>query len=224
MKKNSLFLFFLFLMGILPTIISSFITYILYLNKDFLTHSTGTDISIFFLIASFTMALALTPTTFIAIIAGYFFSWTGLLGVVISYILASTLGLLLGRALNRAGIKYSPKSGSKFERLLNNFGDKQFMLIAFARLSPVLPFAMTNVALSAIPLKWKNYLLGSILGMFPRTFLFFWTGKNASNIWTFISKPSLEGMYKLSPIILVIVSTAGLYFVIKNKMSELNKH
>jgi uncharacterized membrane protein YdjX (TVP38/TMEM64 family) len=166
------------------------------------------------------MAFAITPTTFIAILAGYFFSWTGLIGIVCSYILASILGILIGKALQKSGIKYTPKPGSKFEKLLNNFGDNEFMLIAFARLSPVLPFAMTNIALSSIHLRWKNYLSGSVVGMLPRTFLFFWAGKNAQDIWNLVKHPSLDGVGKIVPVIFIIISTLGLYWVIKKKLNR----
>lgn len=220
MKKNSLYFILLTLLGILPTIISSFILYILYENSHFLENPSLTITGIFFFITTFTMALAITPTTFIAIVSGYFFSWMGLTGIIISYIFASVFGLLIGRGLRKFGIAYQPKAGSKFEKLLTNFGDQEFLLIAFARLSPVLPFAMTNVALSSVDLRWKNYITGSIVGMLPRTFLFFWAGKNATDIWGFISKPSLEGSYEIIPIILVLVSTFGLYAIIKQKLQQ----
>ncbi len=218
--NNSLYFFLLALLGIMPTIISSYILYLLYSNSHFLENPSAAITITFFCITSFTMALAITPTTFIAIISGYFFSWTGLIGISISYIFASVFGLLIGRGLQKFGIAYTPKAGSKFEKLLTNFGDREFMLIAFARLSPILPFAMTNVALSSINLRWKNYLLGSLAGMFPRTFIFFWAGKNAADIWTFVSNPTLGGVYKLLPVALILVSTVGLYLIIKKKLQQ----
>ena len=220
MNKNTIYILLLGLLGILPTFISSYLTYALYKNSSALVNTTGWETLVFFCIATITMALAITPTTFVAIIAGYFFSWVGLIGILLSYIMASILGLLIGKTLKRFNIKYNPKPGSKFEKLLNNFGDNELMLIAFARLSPVLPFAMTNVALSSINLKWKNYLGGSILGMLPRTLLFFWAGKNAGDIWAFVSKPSLDGVYKLIPLALVVISSIGLYWIVKKKMSS----
>lgn len=187
-------------------------------NNQLLSNATPLETLAFFGIFSFTMALAMTPTAFIAIISGYFFSWLGLVGIIFSYIFASILGLLIGKGLQKAGIAYSPKSGSKLEKLLNNFGKDEFMLIAFARLSPALPFAMTNIALSSLQLKWKNYLLGSIVGMLPRTLIFFWAGKNASNIWAFVANPSSEGLYKLIPVALVLISTMGLFIIIKKRV------
>lgn len=166
------------------------------------------------------MALAITPTTFVAIISGYFFSWQGLIGIIISYTFASVLGLLFGKGIQKLGIAYHPKPGSKFERLLNNFGNDEFMLIAFARLSPVLPFAMTNVALSSLNLRWTNYILASLAGMLPRTFISFWAGKNATDIWNFALNPSVGGASRLIPIILVLVSSIGLYWVVKKRMKK----
>ena len=222
MKKNSAYFLFLTAIGSMPTLISAYTIFLLHSNSSILENCTILQLICFFSITTLTMALALTPTTFVAILAGYFFSWTGLVGILISYIMASILGLLIGKGLKKWNIGYTPKPDSKFEKLLNNFGDNEFFLIAFARLSPVLPFAMTNIALSSLQLKWKNYIGGSILGMLPRTFLFFWAGKNAGDIWAFVKKPSLGGAYELIPIAFILISSLGLYWIVKKRMTEKN--
>jgi hypothetical protein len=64
------------------------------------------------------MALALTPTTFIAIISGYFFSWYGLAGLVLSYPLAALLGLKLGGAAKNLVLSENFHRNPKIQQFL----------------------------------------------------------------------------------------------------------
>ena len=40
---------------------------------------------LYFAVVSFTMAFALTPTTFVALVTGFYLGWQGFPGVVVSY-------------------------------------------------------------------------------------------------------------------------------------------
>jgi uncharacterized membrane protein YdjX (TVP38/TMEM64 family) len=220
-RKNIFYIFTLGAFAVLPTIISGTVFLYLYRHRELLSHSSTEALVIFFTVTALTMALAITPTTFIAIIAGYFFSWKGLAAVVLSYVVASVIGISFGRLLNRLGIKLNVK-GEKLERLLHNLDHNQFLFVAFARLSPVLPFAMTNIALSTLRIKWPQYLSGSFVGMLPRTVVFFWAGKNADDIWSFAADPSLEGLYKLIPLLLILASSIGLIWVVRKNMKKLD--
>ncbi|MFC7667743.1 hypothetical protein ACFQT0_10365 [Hymenobacter humi] len=47
---------------------------------------------LYFVVIAITMAFAFTPTTFVAIVTGYYFGWLGLPGMVVAYALASVIG------------------------------------------------------------------------------------------------------------------------------------
>ena len=219
-RKNIFYVFALAAFAVLPSLISGTIFYYLY-RHQVIDYSSGQGAILFFSVSALTMAFALTPTTFIAIISGYFFSWNGLAGLVAAYVAASVLGVFLGKALERMGVKLDSEKNTRLATLLKNLDNKQFLFVAFARLSPVLPFAMTNIALSSLKIKWKEYILGSLIGMLPRTVVFFWAGKNAKDIWSFAVHPSLSGFYKLAPLLLVLISTIGLLRIIgKNSQQK----
>jgi uncharacterized membrane protein YdjX (TVP38/TMEM64 family) len=219
LKNNKPYAILLGFLAVFPTVLSGTIAYFLHSHETLLSSSSTFW---FFLIATFTMAFAITPTTFIAIISGYFFSWWGLVGIVISYAFASIIGLKATRWLAEKGW-YKADDEGKLQSLLNQLSHKPLLFIIFARLSPILPFAMTNAAMATLKIKWRDYLLGSIIGMLPRTFIFFWAGKNAGNIWNFVAHPSLGGLQKMVPVLLILVSTLGLFVIMKRKMNAITK-
>jgi len=165
--------------------------------------------------ATVLIGMALSPSTIVAILCGFYLGWGGWLPILISYPLAALLGLYLGKVINR--IFQTPS----FERIdvlnpyLENIKENQFLLIASLRLSPVLPFAMINLFLAKLSLNLWIYTLASMLGMLPRTFLFFWGAKNAVEVWTFVREPAFEGFLNLLPIVLVFGAFLGLLIVLK---------
>ena len=177
---------------------------------------------LFFTASAFTMSLALTPTTFIAILSGFFFKWSGLPGVIISYLGAMAAGFYIGKILNiwfvGGFISEDEKLKDFFQRLKQN----SFMMVIFGRLSPLLPFAMMNIAFSSIKVNWGSYLGGSLIGMLPRTLVFFYTGTKVTEIWSFLKRPTLEGFWSMVPLALIIISTAGIVWLIRKSMKPGN--
>ena len=93
-------------------------------------------------------------------------------------------------------------------------------MVAYMRLSPVMPFAMMNVFLASLPIKMYNYIMGSMLGMLPRTLLLFWAGMNAVEIWNFVQSPTIDGIWQMLPLLLVFVAIAGLIYIFKSVLKE----
>lgn len=211
----------LLIVALLPVIFSATSLYYLQaLHEAYDFRDPGTAL-LFFGITTLTMAFALTPTTFIAVIAGHYLSWIGLWGVVPSYLVAAALGLILGHLFRKTFLGETLMRRPEIREYFEALGHREFLLVIFGRLSPVLPFAMMNIAFAQMAVKWSYFLWGSLIGMFPRTFLFFWTGMNVSNIWQFLRSPSLEGGLELIPIILVIVSTFGIIWILRKTLKDI---
>jgi uncharacterized membrane protein YdjX (TVP38/TMEM64 family) len=203
--------------AVFPTIFSSSVIY--FLRDTFFTGSIGLqDAMLFFLIAIFTMSLALTPTTLVAILTGYFFGWSGFIPLMLAYAVACILGLQTGKFLNHYFVGDRLFQNKKLHRFFEQLHQQEFMLVFFGRLSPVLPFAMMNIAFASIELNLKRYIIASISGALPRTFLFFYVGRSVSEIWDFALNPTLEGSIALIPVVLIAVSTLGLIWVFKSVM------
>lgn len=222
LKENLKFLFLLVFFAVLPLLVSSsFFIYLYRANQQLLAHPLA--LVFFHLAAIPAMAFALTPTTFVAVASGYLFSWPGLVGIIISYPLAALLGLKFGRLAQKLALKDKFYLTPKVRNILDNIRKDEFSMNIFVRLSPVLPFAMTNVAISVLKLSIIPFLVATMIGMFPRTFLFFMLGKDAPEIWTFIQYPTTEGVHRLIPLVLLIISTTGLLWVAKRAFARMKE-
>lgn len=174
----------------------------------------------FFMASIFTMSFALTPTTFFAILSGFFFQWKGLPGVLLSYVGAMIVGMLLGKKLNVWFVGGFIAEDEKLKDFFDKLKKRTFLMIVLGRLSPHLPFAMMNVAFASMKVPWGSYLLGSFIGMLPRTLLSFYLGMNVTEIYSFATDPRKDQLMNIATIVLVLVSTAGIVWLVKNALQK----
>lgn len=204
-------------MAIVPLTVSSLVTvYVLQYEAEIATFGTLAW-TLYFVGSCLTMALALTPTTFIATLSGYFLGMAAAPFVVLAYILASFLGYQLTHIVDNGHfvetIRELPGGrGEKALRFLEGVKSNQFGLIVMARISPVLPFALMNVMLPIAGVKLRAFLLAGTLGMLPRTLFFIWLGSQAQELRTLIEEGGSGGTSQIIFIILLIISVLGLLY------------
>lgn len=166
------------------------------------------------------IGLALTPSVIAASLCGYFLGWYGLIAILISYPIAAVIGLYAGKfIIYCTGISPFQKM-PEYDKYLKALSKHEFLLVIYSRLSPVMPFAMMNVFLATLPLRWSRYIGGSMIGMLPRTLIFFWAGMNAEEIWAFVRSPDLEGLWQLIPFVLILISLVGLVHIFKSTLRD----
>ncbi len=137
----------------------------------------------FFLIVSIALVLglALLPTTLTAMALGFFLGWTGFPDLLIGYALANGLGYFMGRWLNTDFLKVLYLKNPKLEQHVMQRIQQPERLIFFVRISPVIPFAISNFLFASLRISLRKVILYGIPGMLPRTFLAFATGKFANS-------------------------------------------
>ena len=115
----------------------------------------------------------LLPTHATSLVAGFVFghlAGSGLALLVVA--LAALLGyLLLGRLAGgglRASVLAAPKARAVHDALLARGAARAGWLIALLRLSPLLPFAATNLLLAALGVRIGTFLLATVVGITPR--------------------------------------------------------
>ncbi|TVQ47033.1 MAG: hypothetical protein EA362_07290 [Saprospirales bacterium] len=218
-RDNSRLLVLMFFFGLLPLVVSSLVVLGLQSNPWIF----GIDIRLLYIFATFgavfLIGAAFSPSTLIAILCGYYLGWMGLIPIFVSYPLAALLGLYLGKLVNRVFKTVPFEEVDSLKPYLGNIEKNQTLMVASLRLSPVLPFAMINIFLAKFSLNLWKYTYASMLGMLPRTMLFFWGGKNAREVWNFVNNPEFDGFLNLLPFILVIVALLGLIIVLKKVVS-----
>lgn len=117
--------------------------------------------------------LALLPTHAVSLAMGWLFGpivGSGL--AMLTVAAAAWLGYQVGRALTGSGLSDAMPSDARIARLRSELLDvsprRTMLLVALLRLSPAAPFAATNVAMSAVAVPWRAFLIGSVIGLAPR--------------------------------------------------------
>lgn len=131
------------------------------------------SIACFLLASSFLAGFSLVPTHAASLVAGMLFGAAGgsllalvgiALGAVVSF---SILRRLSGtRALELLANR--PRARAVHRALLHGGSRRSVTLIALVRLSPIMPFAGTNLVLAASGIRLREFLLGSVVGLAPR--------------------------------------------------------
>jgi len=191
--KNHIKLYGLMLwMGIVPFLSSATITLLAINYEPNIANFEMWAWVFFYFITIGTMVLAITPTTFIALISGYFLGFNGLVPIIVSYQMASLLGYNLAKKIDDSFIELIKNKYPSSKQMFENVNRNQVVLVLLSRLSPALPFAIMNVVLSMSRISIVNFFWGGLFGMLPRTIFFIWIGLKASEL-----NEALEGNQNL---------------------------
>jgi len=117
--------------------------------------------------------LSLVPTHAVSLVAGLLFgAVTGsavalgaiMLGAAVGY---AVLRRVVGDRLLR-GLSERPRAAAVHRSLLHGSSQRTIGLTMLVRLSPVMPFAATNLLFAGADVDWRDFLVGSTLGLAPR--------------------------------------------------------
>jgi len=159
---------------------------------------------IFIFIAVYAAAtVLLAPGAILTIGAGFAFGlWKGFLAVSAGATLGAALAFLVARFIARDKIEAMARRNTKFQRIDNAIGQQGVKLVFLLRLSPVIPFNLSNYFYGLTGVSFWPYVLASWIGMMPGTFLYVYIGtagkaavsaaggeavKQGWQYWTFMS-------------------------------------
>jgi len=173
-------------------------------------------VSGYILTGTLAMGLALLPTTLFAAVSGYLFGWQVFPALVLAYLLASVLGYAWGSKLGVGSkdliLERYPKARKVFVEKQGSMGS----LIFFVRISPVIPFALSNLLFAMVQTGYRRLIIFGTLGMLPRTILAFTSGTFASGIMAAIRQEGVGGKGWIF-VGLLVVSVLGIVWVFKGK-------
>ena len=160
---------------------------------------------IFIFIGVYAVAtVLLAPGAILTIGAGFAFGlWKGFLAVSAGSTLGAALAFLVARFIARDRVEAIAKGNEKFRNIDNAIGRQGAKLVFLLRLSPVIPFNLSNYLYGLTGVKFWPYVLASWLGMMPGTLLYVYIGtagkaavsaaaggeamKHGWQYWTFMS-------------------------------------
>ena len=200
---------------LMPLFSTSVLSYFLVKNQD-LIHSMGyLEWFLLSILLTITSSVALSPPTFLAVVFGYFLGFQALPFLLFINFGAISLVYLLYKYLDFRWVDNYLNHHQKVQNLLQNIRKDELKIIFFAKLSPVLPFALTNLTFAVSGASIRHIVLGGFMGMLPRTLLAIYTGSQAREISEIINNPTGDITAQLIVFGLVLVSVFGLIFVMK---------
>ncbi len=163
----------------------------------------GVGIFIFVIVYA-VAAVLLVPGAILTIGAGFAFGlWQGFLAVSAGATLGASFAFLVARFVARAKVEAVAQRNEKFRKIDSAIGKQGAKLIFLLRLSPAIPFNLSNYFYGLTAVKFWPYVLASWIGMMPGTFLYVYIGtagkaavtaaaggeavKHGWQYWTFLS-------------------------------------
>jgi len=126
-------------------------------------------------------------------VAGSVYSLIGCLaGALVTY----AIGYFLGQDFVRK------IAGAKWQRIEKKIGQTGIVAVATLRLLPVAPFTVVNIVSGAFKVPWRDYILGSLLGLAPGILI---TGLFAHQFASAIRNPGMGTFLLLAALIGVSV-------------------
>src|SRR5438876_4519403 len=161
-------------------------------------------VGVFIFIGVYVLAtVLLAPGSILTIGAGFAFGlWKGFLAVSVGATLGASLAFLIGRFIARDKVEAIARRNETFREIDNAIGEEGAKLIFLLRLSPVIPFNLSNYFYGLTGVKFWPYVFASWTGMMPATFLYVFIGtagkaavsaaggeamKYGWQYWTFVS-------------------------------------
>ncbi len=119
----------------------------------------------------------LAPGSVLTIGAGFAFGlWKGFLAVSAGSTLGAALAFLVARFIAHERVAAIAQRNEKFREIDSAIGKQGAKLIFLLRLSPVIPFNLSNYLYGLTGVKFWPYVLASWIGMMPGTFLYVYVG------------------------------------------------
>lgn len=131
--------------------------------------------------------LALLPTNVIGIIAGWAFGFgLGITVLICGVVGAATVSFLIhsrivGDKLPQV-FETHPKAQAIYQSLVGQSVWRTTLIIFLLRLSPAMPFALTNFLMASARVPLKSYVAGTFFGMLPRSSAVVFVGAGLSEL------------------------------------------
>jgi uncharacterized membrane protein YdjX (TVP38/TMEM64 family) len=118
-------------------------------------------------------ALAFVPGSLLTLAAGAIFgAWWGTVVVSLASTTAAALAFLIARHLARDAVQHLAERHPRFAALDHAIREEGWRVVVLLRLSPIVPFNVSNYLYGLTPLSFGPYVLASWIAMLPVTVLY----------------------------------------------------
>jgi uncharacterized membrane protein YdjX (TVP38/TMEM64 family) len=131
--------------------------------------------------------LSILATNIVGIMGGWSFGFElGITALMIGIVSAATLSFLIhtrivGDTLPHV-FEHHPKAQVVYQALIGQSKWRTMLIIFLLRLSPAMPFALTNFLMASARVPLKSFIGGTFLGMLPRSSAVVFVGSGLSEL------------------------------------------
>jgi uncharacterized membrane protein YdjX (TVP38/TMEM64 family) len=123
------------------------------------------------------------PGVMLTIFAGPIFGlWKGILLVLLGANIGCQITFFLSRLLGREVVTRFVKGEGVVEKLSKRIEKNGFLVILSLRLLPIFPFNIINYVSGLTSLRYRDYTVGTLLGMIPGTSVYVYLSYSATQI------------------------------------------
>lgn len=210
------------LTAILPMFGSAVLLSVAFPLADWLRANTEVGSALFLFGIVLFCGLALLPTNVIGILSGWSFGFeAGILILATGVVSAATISFLIHSRLvgNRLPELFAghPKAEAVFNALVRNNARRTTLIIFLLRLSPAMPFALTNFLMASARVPVKSFIVGTFFGMLPRSSAVVFVGAGLSELS--FTDPQ-EAWLIVFGIVATIISVAFVSYVAKKALAR----
>lgn len=178
-----------------------------------------------YLFCSFLMSTSLVVNTLIIVIGAYYLKFYSLIYLSPAYMLACTIGYFIGKNINKEAINNLISEVKGLKEITERMQDSQLSTVGLTKMSPVLPFVVTNALFGVLNFNFYKFFIGSFLGKWPRVLLFTFIGTSIKSLQEIYDKKYGDQwwVYAIGVGIFIISFAALYYTLIKKKDTNLAK-
>ncbi len=132
---------------------------------------------VIFIIVYALATVLFVPGSVLTVGAGFIFGLTvGVFAVSIGSTIGAALAFLISRYIARRKIEALASRNEKFKAIDRAIGEQGWKLVFLLRLSPLIPFNISNYFYGITAIEFWPYVLASWIGMLPGTVLYVYLG------------------------------------------------
>lgn len=123
------------------------------------------------------------PTNILAVFSGILFGPVyGFIFTMIGFFISGTIAFFVSRYLGRDFV--NGIIGNKLLKLDNNMEKNGFRILFLLRLPPILPYDPLSYACGLTKIRYKDFIIASLIGVLPETMCYSIIGENFLNPWS----------------------------------------
>lgn len=163
-------------------------------------------------------AVLLVPGSAITLGTGFLLGvgW-GFVVVSIGSTTGAAAAFLVGRRLARRRVERAIEARPRFRAVDRVVGEGGLAVVLLTRLSPLFPYNFLNYAFAVTGVRFRDFVLGSWIGMLPGTLVYVWLGSGARTLATLASGRPERGPWELALFALGLVATAAVTWMVTRR-------